>query len=150
MCALIWSALLSSGQGEAPVAGGRAPRGLPRPLGCWRACRCRRAVRLIFAGWVPAGRWFGWSDVACLMTSVDQRGSAHSALTGSLHALPPTGGAEEADRGIRGSRVVEDGEGPAPASQFAGDGAMFAMTDRLPRVVKLIQRLCRRRLPVGM
>jgi hypothetical protein len=49
---LIWKAVVSSGQGEAPPWSGRC-LGSRRPWECgWWAC-LRRVIRLIFAGWLP-------------------------------------------------------------------------------------------------
>ena len=57
-------------QGEAPVPSDRGGRLVLRRPGGWRACRWRRAVRLICAGWVPQDGAFGRSGTACLASSV--------------------------------------------------------------------------------
>jgi hypothetical protein len=61
------------GQVEAPVAvivrGGRL---VLRWCPVLVSVSLRRAVSLIFAGWVPQDGRFGWSGSACLATSVAQ------------------------------------------------------------------------------
>jgi len=68
-------------------------------------------------GLVTAGRCFGWIASACLGSSVEPVGSAHSCVAGRSTRCHHRA-REEA---VRWRSVVHDRQRPAPAGQFTGD-----------------------------
>ena len=140
---LICNDFLSSGQGEAPPE--RLPGGasvVARRLGSGRACRWRRAVRLICAGWVPQDGLFGWSGSACLGSSVAHRSRILLLLIGVSRVTPRAATRPHRRVSLWEGLFVHHGQRPAPPGEFAGDsdigddGFLLTLNESDPSIVQ--------------